>query len=44
MFPYSITDKWMQAISYIATAMSTELVDKDGNKSSVWDAYTVENG
>jgi hypothetical protein len=24
--------------------MSTELVDKDGNKSSVWDAYTVENG
>ena len=44
MFAYSVTDKWMQSISYIATAMATELVDKDGNKSSVWDAYTVENG
>lgn len=44
MFPYSATDKWMQAMAYIASAHHTKLVNKNGEEKSVWDAYTVKDG
>lgn len=42
MLPYSITDQWMQAMSYLAVAKHTKLKNKkDGRVYSLWDAYTV---
>lgn len=44
MLPYSFTDRWMQAVAYIATAKHTKLRNKEGVECSVWDAYTVKDG
>lgn len=42
MLPYTITDRWMQSISFLAAARHTKLKNKkDGKEYSLWDAYTV---
>jgi hypothetical protein len=43
MYPYTITDRWMQSMAFLACARHTKLKSKkDGKEYSLWDAYTVE--
>lgn len=40
MLPYSLTEDWMQGVSYICTAMATEVIhSKTGKVSTLWDIY-----
>lgn len=42
LYPYQVTDVWMQTISYLAVARHTKLKNTvTGEKCSLWDAYTV---
>lgn len=52
MWPYSATDKWMQACAFLGCARHTKLRKTQSEKGqiisqeevSLWDAYTVKNG
>ena len=46
MLPYTITDEWMQAIPYIASAMHLKLRNKNNHAKvkSLWDLYAVKDG
>lgn len=43
LLPYSSGDHYMQNMSYLSIANGTKLIDEEGNVTSLWDAYTVDN-
>ena len=43
MLPYKAGDHYMQTISYLAIMNGTFVYDSNGNRISLWDAYTTED-
>lgn len=43
MLPYTSGDHYMQSMSYLALANHIMLIDERGNKTSVWNAYNLED-
>lgn len=43
LMPYSAGDHYMQSMSYLAMAKGKKLIDADGDRISMWDAYKVKS-